>query len=195
MTIEEIFNTSYLNNNEKLICILFLELNNDNEIDISTEDIASKISVSRQAVSRTINELKNKGIITIKRRGLTLNNIYQLNDFKLPFEYVKEKPKDGFIYIMENFGLYKIGRANKKGDRFGEYTKLPYEPKYYLIEYVDDCYEIEKQLHNKFKNKQMRNNCEWFGLTNNELKEAIEYVEKYSLPCNFKPNLKIQVIA
>lgn len=64
----------------------------------------------------------------------------------------------------------------------GEYTKLPYEPKYIIVKLVDDMRGVEATLHKMFENKRMRNGkSEWFQLTAEDLSAIEAYINTRSI--------------
>ena len=88
----------------------------------------------------------------------------------------------GIIYIMRNMGYYKIGKAQIGSNRFGEYTKLPEEPIYIKKAVVKNHGNVELLLQETFKDCRLRDgSCEWFDLSDEELKEAINIIEMYEI--------------
>ena len=96
---------------------------------------------------------------------------------------MKRKPdnKFGIVYVMQFGKYYKIGKANLKMQRFGEYTKLPEKPKYICVGVVLNALLIEDRLHKEFKHKRTRG--EWFNLTTQELNRLCLFLETMSLFC------------
>ena len=83
----------------------------------------------------------------------------------------KNLKHNGYIYVMYNCGYYKIGRT-LDCSRLGEYTKLPEEPVYTILEYVKDYVSAETMLHRRFESKRLREgSCEWFALDEDDLAE------------------------
>lgn len=90
------------------------------------------------------------------------------------------KNDTGLIYIMKNCGYYKIGRAKKGSTRFLEYTRLPEEPEYIIKQNCKDYKKVEKELHLMFSDKRNRGgSCEWFTLNEEDLKNALDYIEEH----------------
>ena len=88
----------------------------------------------------------------------------------------------GYVYIMENCGYYKIGKSKYPERRFGEYTKLPEEPKYHIVCKVKNYDAVEIALHAMFADKRNRGGeCEWFCLTEEDLKTAKKFIYSYEL--------------
>lgn len=96
---------------------------------------------------------------------------------------MKRKPdnKFGIVYVMQFGKYYKIGKANLKMQRFGEYTKLPEKPEYVCVGVVLNALCIEEELHEKYKDKRVRG--EWFDLTLGELNYLCFLLERSSLFC------------
>lgn len=73
------------------------------------------------------------------------------------------EPCDGYVYIMECKGLYKIGRTKNVQRR---YTKIRQEIPFPVIlcgwRKTPNCAELEKSLHGIFADK--RATGEWFAL-------------------------------
>jgi hypothetical protein len=82
--------------------------------------------------------------------------------------------QDDYVYLMLNTktNLIKIGRSIKPV--FRERTLQSQEPEVVLIAKWRAKKEIEKQLHNKFRQKRKRG--EWFELAFAELKELKEFM-------------------
>ncbi len=86
---------------------------------------------------------------------------------------IEKSAKFGGVYIVEvrNSGLFKIGVTKDINKRLSQLqTSNPYE--FYLIDFfkTDKNRELEKFLHNKFRNKRYKR--EWFKLNQEELSEA-----------------------
>jgi hypothetical protein len=85
--------------------------------------------------------------------------------------------KSGVLYVMKNCGYYKIGSTKHPKSRLGEYTKLPEEPEYIIIEKVKDCRNLEQSLHDMFASKRARNGkCEWYILSQNDIEKIRKIV-------------------
>lgn len=86
----------------------------------------------------------------------------------------------GYIYVMELFNYYKIGKVeNANADRFGEYTRLPEKPIYIMKEFCRDYNMVEKKLHKIFSEKRTRG--EWFLLNEADLQRIKEILSKYTI--------------
>ena len=73
------------------------------------------------------------------------------------------KTRSGFIYILRTSGGTKIGRTASKDKRYQELiTNIPYDVLSWDIFPVKDMYSEEKNLHRKYKEKNI--NREWFDL-------------------------------
>ena len=108
------------------------------------------------------------------------NNIFKTH-FKTYFapniENKKKKTKQGFIYIIECQGKFKIGRAKNIESRFKRYiTENPYEVNLLFSYKVDDYINIETKIHNKFKNQNIHG--EWFNLSDDDKGWIKNYVKQ-----------------
>lgn len=82
--------------------------------------------------------------------------------------------ENGYIYVIECDGRYKIGKTTNFKSRFGEYTKLFVEPTTIFCEQVYNYCEVEKHLHKMFKHKNIRG--EWFLLDGKDLVDIKKYI-------------------
>jgi len=100
-------------------------------------------------------------------------------------EAMQEKKSNGYIYVSEMKGVYKIGQTTepevriKKGDTIG-----PWVRNVITIKYVKGYKDIEKELHKKYKHRRMVG--EWFGLTATELNEIVNFLDLISIPEPFR---------
>ena len=154
--------------------------------------LKSKCNEGTKAFESAWSELKQSGYL-IQHKNRDGNKC-----FYYTYELI-EDPKglrQGFVYVMENMGVYKIGRCNEKAKRIGEYTHLPDEPLYHVFEYVYDNVIVEKELHNMFKNKRRRNgDCEWFNLTNDDIEIIKNYIieKKVDMPSRINVEKLIEI--
>ena len=80
----------------------------------------------------------------------------------------KPRPKEGWIYILEGGGYYKIGQAVNVDSRLEQFTpKLPFTTKLFHCFITTDMDHWEKKLHVRFADK--RTNGEWFKLDEADL--------------------------
>lgn len=88
-----------------------------------------------------------------------------------------DKTKSNKIYILYNVrnNLFKIGRSIKANYR--EKTLQGEEPHIDMLACWIAPKEIEKELHNRYKDKRFRG--EWFSLDLNHLEEINVFMEKY----------------
>lgn len=86
--------------------------------------------------------------------------------------------KRGYLYIakFKNQTWFKMGITSGTHNRFAEYTRLPEEMEYKIIDYID-CYDqCERILQNIFAEKRQRdNNSEWFNFT----VEDLEFIKNF----------------
>ena len=107
------------------------------------------------------------------------------------------KEKSGYVYVVGNRdmrkGLYKIGITKRNVEKRmselgGASHSFPMEVYGYV--FVDDCYKIEAQLHNHFKNKRLNTNNrqkEWFITSLGEIKQAFKKVCDIDIDLSEKP--------
>lgn len=90
--------------------------------------------------------------------------------------------KRGYLYIakFKNQIWFKMGITSGTHNRFAEYTRLPEEMEYKIIDYID-CYDqCERILQNIFAEKRQRdNNSEWFNFTVEDLEFIKKILEQY----------------
>ena len=142
--------------------------------------------MSSATFDRTKKELITYGFIEEleKNKELRQPNLYRLSERWKTGEALKAQKQpqntDGYVYIMKNMGVYKIGRCNTTKERLGEYTKLPEEPEYIILTKVSDNIEAEEELQRTFHDKRMRDGkCEWFKLSDEDIEKAKEIVRQY----------------
>lgn len=89
----------------------------------------------------------------------------------------RKRSNDNFIYLMHNRqnNYYKIGRSTNVKIR--ERTLQAQEPDIVLIEKWQASKDAEKLLHEMYKHKKLRG--EWFNLTQVEIEEIKEYMNRY----------------
>ncbi|MHA1329803.1 MAG: GIY-YIG nuclease family protein [Candidatus Hodarchaeales archaeon] len=79
-----------------------------------------------------------------------------------------EKSQEGYVYIIESGGLYKIGRSQNIKERIRRYiTENPFEIKILIQKKVNDCVGKERELLERFKEKRYRG--EWFKLNKHDI--------------------------
>lgn len=73
-----------------------------------------------------------------------------------------------------------MGITSGTHNRFAEYTRLPEEMEYKIIDYIN-CYDqCERILQNIFAEKRQRdNNSEWFNFTVEDLEFIKKFLEQY----------------
>jgi hypothetical protein len=97
--------------------------------------------------------------------------------FKNNYKIEKIKNKE-YVYLMVNndSGYIKIGTSINP--RYRERTLHSQEPKIFIIAQWQCNKQIEKELHEKFKEKRVRG--EWFNLKFKDLKYIEEYMSNYN---------------
>lgn len=151
------------------------------EFEYSIRLVKSVLNCSLQKASDTIHELEQKGFIERQ------NNSYETfhtSMWKLSNKWRKYKPteentahtpltNEGFIYLVKLDKHYKIGKSVLPEQRLKEFTLLPFPLEEICIELVEDYEQVERELHEQFKQKRVRG--EWFELNQDD----IEIIKKY----------------
>lgn len=90
-------------------------------------------------------------------------------------QIVKKEKKDlHFIYLIESGGLIKIGYTTNFDKRIKSYETHTTNLKILCVSKREDAFEIEKKLHNKYKENRIKG--EWFNLAINELYDILNYI-------------------
>ena len=80
-----------------------------------------------------------------------------------------------FLYLVESQGFVKIGVTNDVQGRVSTISTCnPFEVKVILAQEVGSAYQVEKFLHDKFKDTNVRG--EWFKLTSNDIAYITEHL-------------------
>ena len=85
----------------------------------------------------------------------------------------ERKDQDGYIYLLKSQNAYKIGRSQSIEKRI--YTiqnTTPFKIKLIFKKKVRDCFQMERKLHLKFKEKRIKG--EWFQLNKEDIEEIKE---------------------
>lgn len=169
-------------------------MNDYNAFTCENSYLAVQAGMSESSVKRAKKELEDAGLIIVEKDhykaksgkissvkvskyrlldGVDFTDkVYENNyDKKVNIVPSKNNPigKPGYIYVMKCMGYYKIGKS-KDCRRLGEYTKLPEEPEYVMIEYVSNMDLLERFLHDLYASKRLREgSCEWFNLSDDDL--------------------------
>lgn len=94
---------------------------------------------------------------------------------------VKWEKKNGCVYFFKHVGLepIKIGYStnNDPYKRFSQFkTYAPFGAELVCFELSSMAFEAEKLLHEKFEEKRL---CgEWFNISKDEIKFAVDYIKK-----------------
>ncbi|OEU65670.1 MAG: hypothetical protein BA863_12490 [Desulfovibrio sp. S3730MH75] len=101
------------------------------------------------------------------------NTILSIIEHKLIQQSVKDNMLDNceWVYVVGNAkeGKYKIGMTRRSPEkRINEFSPLlPFKTEIFALCPTTNAYELEKELHGKFRNN--RTNGEWFNLSLGEL--------------------------
>jgi len=80
-----------------------------------------------------------------------------------------------FLYLVESQGFVKIGVTNDVQGRVSTISTCnPFEVKVILAQEVGSAYQVEKFLHDKFKDTNVKG--EWFKLTSNDIAYITEHL-------------------
>lgn len=140
--------------------------------------LMSRCCEGERAFDSAWKELKEAGYL----------KMYKIREGAKTFVYEYELLDDpkrlraGFIYVMKNMGVFKIGRTNEKCKRLGEYTHLPETPEYVVLEYVNDNVVVERELQKAFAQKRRREGqCEWFDLNDDDIAKIRQIISKFTI--------------
>jgi hypothetical protein len=90
------------------------------------------------------------------------------------------KEKKGYVYFLKSEHGWKIGQTNSLQRRFKEIkTLLPFELNLEYTIKTSDYVELEKKLHNFFKDKRI--NGEWFLLNDDDIKSLYSFCKENKL--------------
>ena len=113
----------------------------------------------------------NKDILEYNNK-IRINFEKQINSFK---NSVKQKP-NGYIYIMECAGKYKIGLSKNVERRKKQLNNRPFPVNIvYKSKLIEDVYLIEDEILDCFRDKKI--DGEWFNLDEKDIKIIIDYLE------------------
>ena len=137
--------------------------------------LQSKCCEGKKAFESAWQELKKSGYLVQYRM-----QDKESKQFYWEYELLdRPMSEPGFIYVMKNMGVYKIGKANSKARRFGEYTRLPEKPEYVIFEYVSNNNIVEWKLKEVFAQKRLREGkCEWFNLDDDDIEKIKQIISK-----------------
>lgn len=168
--------------------LIFITLvrNIKKDLDTTMDRLGYDLDIDAHNVSNGIRNLCKAECMEVKKscNGGYGRNIYIIDDIGRSRVVKKNTSNNdtGLIYIMKNCGYYKIGRAKKGSTRFFEYTRLPEEPVYIVKQNCNDYMRVEKELHLMFSEKRNRGgSCEWFTLDEEDIKVALDYIEKHKV--------------
>jgi len=150
--------------------------------------LAGLLGLNPQTISNSIGDLRKSGFINIY---FNKNN----NEVEERSIFIHKKSKNrnkefqgisthGYVYIIKGGNYYKIGISKSPEKRLKQLqdASTPYFLKLILLKYTDQIFSLEKELHKKFKNKNI--NKEWFKLNQSNIDTLIKqygfkkYVEK-----------------
>lgn len=152
-----------------------------NDIRVSYQDLATRLSLTKRQVRDAIGQLLKIGVIWREFRTIDdpesdhpIPNVMYLG-LVLDFEgfnagnfsmKAQPKTKDGHVYIIEHQGTYKIGIARNAATRI-KGIKLPHAVTIIHTFATNNMLFAERQLHQRFDAKRL--NGEWFQLDQDDL--------------------------
>lgn len=87
---------------------------------------------------------------------------------------------EGFVYLLESNGLYKVGKTDDLTKRFAQYFyHNPFIAKIFVL-VTQDPEGLENYFLHKFSNKRIDPVRDWFRLNSDDIQTFITYVEKQS---------------
>lgn len=140
---------------------------------------------SERCLQNRLEEMEIESIIK-QRISITVDNTYsktrsfnkktyKAHESKSTVPTKTKKAKESYIYIMEDRGIYKIGKADNVNKRLKQMeTGNPYIKIHYYGK-VKDWIGSEKHLHNLFKCKNVKG--EWFNLDSYDVSMAVQYIK------------------
>ena len=156
---------------------------NDRNRIVNKQFLKESCKEGDRAFDSAWNELKEKGYLKqykMRKGGKTFYYEYELSDGPTTNNRkVFEINTSGYIYVMKCLGYYKIG-ISIDCKRLGEYTHLPEEPEYPILEFVDDMNKMEMMIHEKYDNVRLRGDkSEWFKLNENDIDDIRNMIKPY----------------
>lgn len=126
--------------------------------------------INKKEIKARINKKLSAYVKTLSRERIEK----EVEEQKYPCNYKEDKSIDGYVYLVKLDKHYKIGIAQCPEQRLREFTLLPYKLEDIKIAKVKDNQQVEKDLHEKYKDKRVRG--EWFKLNDIEVKEIVDYL-------------------
>jgi predicted transcriptional regulator len=115
MVYHDFLDSDILDGKEKIIYILlkrYLDLGSDKgQVFPKIQTLMKQSGMSKGTVTNIIKNLKNKGILQVKRRGLNKSNIYTLFDYA---DIWKCKSKDEITQVIEDKDIQKAAELLQK---------------------------------------------------------------------------------
>lgn len=86
------------------------------------------------------------------------------------------KRKQGFVYIFESGGKYKIGFSKNVEQRLKQLDTRPFKLNKVYLKYFENAFDIEQFLHNSDLSDR-RIEGEWYELSKSDLNQLINWLE------------------
>jgi hypothetical protein len=149
---------------------------NDAPVQIDYRSLSRLYGFTKRQIQEAVYRLKENNLLTVELKTTitslntkTANNVYvvpYLDNIAKSKNTITTKritSKHGYVYFVRgNESNYKIGKCANIKRRFGEYTKLPFEPVIIHCMETIDMDESERLIHNHYSTKRARG--EWFVL-------------------------------
>lgn len=134
---------------------------------------------SKTSVANCVKQIEKCGLVRIIRSEIGntffVNFLTTNNADKIYNEIIK-KPAYG-VYIIRCENHYKIGVSKNPHTRIRKMkTGSPLQFNIEHFSMNENAFLIEKELHNIYKEKRVTG--EWFDLSDKDVKQAIDYIEK-----------------
>jgi hypothetical protein len=96
-------------------------------------------------------------------------------------EFKQLSMSSGWIYVIKDLdnNEVKIGVTQKENPkhRLSQYTSHKINIELLFIDDIEDCFELENEIHISFENKRI--NGDWFDLTNEDVLKIIYIINKH----------------
>lgn len=83
------------------------------------------------------------------------------------------QPAEGFVYVMESAGIYKIGWAKRSPEKRRRDLQIGSAIPVNLVGAIEGSLAIEHEWHQAFKDKRLHG--EWFALTEEDVARVLHY--------------------
>ena len=128
---------------------------------------------------------KGTGVSTKIKKYVEEMMIAMLKDESVNAQIMSELKQlsvsSGWIYVIKDLdnNEVKIGVTQKENpkNRLSQYTSHKMNIELLFIDDIEDCFELENEIHISFKNQRI--NGDWFNLTNEDVLKIIYIINKH----------------